>query len=91
MNEQLLKASGANVLSSRRKLRETLGEAIQPPPLYVRGLIPSTDVIQLTFKMTTAAAPAPASYGSANRTHPTYEMTPGFKTFAIIRHLCNWS
>ena len=72
---------------------ENLGGDIHPPPpLYVRGLIPSTDVMQLTqLKMTTAAPLPPASYGSDDRTHPTYEMTPGFKTFAIIRHLCNWS
>ena len=43
MNEQLLKASGTDVLSSRKKLRKTLrligggGGGIHPP-LYVRGL-----------------------------------------------------
>ena len=43
MNEQLLKTSGADVLSSRKKLRKTLwegrGGAIYPHFLYVRGLI----------------------------------------------------
>ena len=41
MNEQLLKTSGADVLSSRKKLRKTLwGSGIHPPPpFYVRGLI----------------------------------------------------
>ena len=46
MNEQLLKTSGANVLSSRKKLRKTLWgvtfTASPPPPypptLYVQGL-----------------------------------------------------
>ena len=42
MNKQLLKKSGADVLSSNRKLRKTLwggGEGgWHPPPLYVRGL-----------------------------------------------------
>ena len=33
MNEQLLKTSGADVLSSRKKLRKTLrGVASKPPP-----------------------------------------------------------
>ena len=32
MNEQLLKTSGADVLSSRRKLRKTLWGGIHPPP-----------------------------------------------------------
>ena len=39
MNEQLLKTSGADVLSSRKKLRKTLGGWYRPHPLYVRGLI----------------------------------------------------
>ena len=44
MNEQLLKTSGAGVLSSRQKLRKTLwgrGEVASttPHPLYVRGFI----------------------------------------------------
>ena len=40
MNEQLLKTSGADVLSSRKNIRKTLkGGGILPPlPLYVRGL-----------------------------------------------------
>ena len=44
MNEQLLKTSGADVLSSRGKLRKTLA-GMAPPlpptptPLYVQGLI----------------------------------------------------
>ena len=44
MNEQLLKTSGANVLSSRKKLRKTLWgvtfTASPPPPptLYVQRL-----------------------------------------------------
>ena len=32
MNKQLLKTSGADVLSSRRKLRKTLGGWHPPPP-----------------------------------------------------------
>ena len=41
MNEQVLKTWGADVLSSRKKLRKTSwGSGIHPPPpLYVRGLI----------------------------------------------------
>ena len=43
MNEQLLKTSRADVLSSRKKLRKTLwrvgGMSSPPSPLYVRGLI----------------------------------------------------
>ena len=35
MNEQLLKTSSADVLSSTRKLRKTLGGASTPPPLCV--------------------------------------------------------
>ena len=41
MKEQLLKTSGADVLSPRKRLRKTLlGDGIPPPPppLYVRGL-----------------------------------------------------
>ena len=43
MNEQLLKTSGADLLSSRKKLRKTLwgvASTSSPPPspLYVRGL-----------------------------------------------------
>ena len=38
MNKKLLKRSGADALSTRRKLRKTLG-IHPPPPLYVRGLI----------------------------------------------------
>ena len=39
MNEQLLKTSRADVLSSRKKLRKTLGGfASTPTPLYVGGL-----------------------------------------------------
>ena len=41
MNEQLLKKSGADVLSSREKLRKTL--------LYIRGLIPSYNVFSVSF------------------------------------------
>ena len=44
MNEQLLKTSGADVLSSGEKLRKSLGggdihHRSPPPPLYVRGLM----------------------------------------------------
>ena len=41
MNKQILKTSGADVLSSRKKLRKTLGGGGIPPlpPLYIRGLI----------------------------------------------------
>ena len=43
MNEQLLKTSGADVLSSEEKLRKSLGGVTSttapPPPLYVRGLM----------------------------------------------------
>ena len=42
MNEQILKTSDADVLSSKKKLRKTLsGGGIHPPPplLYVRGLM----------------------------------------------------
>ena len=39
MSKQLLKTSGADVLSSGRKLRKTLGGGgCHPLPLYVRGL-----------------------------------------------------
>ena len=39
MNKQLLKTSGAEVLSPRKKLRKTLwGDAPPPPSLYVRAL-----------------------------------------------------
>ena len=38
MNEQLLKTSGADVLSSRKKLRKTSSRGDIQPPLYVRGL-----------------------------------------------------
>ena len=39
MNKQLLKTPGADVLSSRKKLRKTYGGVPStPPPLYVRGL-----------------------------------------------------
>ena len=43
MNEQLMKTSGADVLSSRKKTQKNLmrgggGGDIPPPPLYVRGL-----------------------------------------------------
>ena len=42
MNEQELKTSGADVLSSSKELRKTGayggGGGIHPPPLYVRGL-----------------------------------------------------
>ena len=38
MNEQLLKTSGADVLSSKRKLSKTLGGGVIHPLLYVRGL-----------------------------------------------------
>ena len=39
MNEQLLKTSGADVLSPRKKLRKTLwGDPPLPPPLYLRAL-----------------------------------------------------
>ena len=38
MNKQLLKTSGADVLSPRRKLRKTLGvvASTPTPPVYVR-------------------------------------------------------
>ena len=38
MNEQLPETSGANILSSRKKLRKTLGgvHPPPPPPLYLR-------------------------------------------------------
>ena len=40
MDKQLLKTSGADVLSSRKKLRKTLFEVDipHPHPLYVQGL-----------------------------------------------------
>ena len=41
MKEQLLKTSGADVLSPRKRLRKTLlgmASPPPPPPLYVRGL-----------------------------------------------------
>ena len=39
MSEQLLETSGADVLSSRKKVRKTVqGGVIHPLPLYVRGL-----------------------------------------------------
>ena len=44
MNKQLLRMSGADVVSSRKKLKKSLGGSIHPPPpppttsLYVRGL-----------------------------------------------------
>ena len=40
MKEQLLKTSGADFLSSRKKLRKTL-EVLDapPPPLYILGLM----------------------------------------------------
>ena len=41
MNEQLMKTSGADVLSSGKKTQKSLmggGGDIPPPPLYVRGL-----------------------------------------------------
>ena len=40
MNEQLLKTSGTDVLSSRKKFQKNLRGGWHPPPLlYVRGLI----------------------------------------------------
>ena len=40
MNEQWLKTSGADVLSSRRKLKGGGGDIhLPPPPLYVQELI----------------------------------------------------
>ena len=36
MNEQLLKTSGADILSSRTKFRKTLGGQPSPPPLCTR-------------------------------------------------------
>ena len=56
MNEQLLKKSGADhdVLSSRRKLRKTLGVGIHNlPPYLVRPRLNDTTSL-LTLKMTTA-------------------------------------
>ena len=42
MNEQLMKTSGADVLSSGKKTQKSLmgggGGDSPPPPLYVRGL-----------------------------------------------------
>ena len=41
MNKQLLRMSGADVVSSRKKLKKSLGGSIHSPPttsLYVRGL-----------------------------------------------------
>ena len=55
MNEQLLKKSGADVLSSRTKLRKTLGGGIHRPlpPYLVRPRVNDTTSL-LTLKMTTA-------------------------------------
>ena len=55
MNEQLLKTSGADVLSSRRKLRKTLrgGIPTPPPPYLVRPRLNDTTSL-LTLKMTNA-------------------------------------
>ena len=54
MNEQLLKTSGADVLSSRRKLKKTLRGGIPtPPPDLVRPRLNDTTSL-LTLKMTTA-------------------------------------
>ena len=41
MDKQILKTSGADVLSSRKKLRKTLGQVASTPspPLYIQGLI----------------------------------------------------
>ena len=44
MKEQLLKTSGADVLSSRKKLRKTLGGGWNPPPL-VRPRVNSTTIM----------------------------------------------
>ena len=46
MKEQLLKISGADVLSSRKKLRKTLGGGgILPPPPLVRPRVNSTTIM----------------------------------------------
>ena len=44
MNEQLLKTSAADILSSRRKLEILRGGGIHPLPLYVRGLSMKCDM-----------------------------------------------
>ena len=45
MNEQLLKTSDADVLSSKRKLSKTLGGWHPPPLIHVRGLKLSTHLL----------------------------------------------
>ena len=45
MKEQLLKTSGADVLSSRKKLRKTLGGVKSPPALFVRPRVNSTTLM----------------------------------------------
>ena len=45
MKEQLLKTSGADVLSSRKKLRKTLGGGEIPPALFVRPRVNSTTLM----------------------------------------------
>ena len=66
-----------------------------------QSIIPSTDVIQLTLtlKMTTAQVVETSVTVNNNsaiqdyvhldeQTQPTFEMTPGFKTFTVIH--CNF-
>ena len=45
MKEQLLKISGADVLSSRKKLRKTLGGVESSPPPLVRQRVNSTTIM----------------------------------------------
>ena len=54
MNEQLLKKSGADVLSSRRKLRKTLGGGIHNPSPYLVCPRLNDTTSLLTLKMTIA-------------------------------------
>ena len=67
-----------------------------------QSLIPSTDLIQLTMtlKMTTAQVVetlVTVNNGSIqdyvhpdDHTQPTYEITPGFKTFTVTGILLTW-
>ena len=49
MKEQLLKTSGADVLSSRKKLRKTLGEWTPPSRPLVRPRVNSTTIMLSQF------------------------------------------
>ena len=49
MKEHLLKTSGADVLSSRKKLRKTLGGWWNPPPPLVRPRVNSTTIMLSQF------------------------------------------